>query len=158
VRIHNVLIVDPDGQESTQTLTRLFEVSNDDLFPMSTTSVSEAHRLLSTFQFHAVVIGLDLTHQSEIGTLTELEKSFPTVAFVVCARTGNESVAYTAMLLGAQDFFTKDELDAEGLRQVVLKAIARKKYELSVRKSMRHLGELSAGMVVSPHPTGAPIT
>ncbi len=91
--------------------------------------LSGALRCLAREQYDAILLNLSLLNTHGLETFTQFQAAIPRVPIVFMSRSGDPSLALTAIRHGAQDYLSKDLWTSEMLLRSIRFAIERKRGE-----------------------------
>ncbi len=97
--------------------------------------LQDAIRSLQEGQFDVVVLDLSLPDCQGLDSFLLVQSASPTVPILVLTGTDDEQLALEAVRSGAQDYVTKEMLDARLLVRAIRYSIERKRFEETQRKS-----------------------
>ncbi len=107
--------------------------------------VETALQRISEIPVDVVLLDLTLPDSSGLAGLVRLRAAAPSVALVVLTGTTDDQLGQRALLLGAQDFLQKGEVDSVSLDRALRHARTRQDY----LDRTRQLAEESAGRVIA---------
>ena len=91
--------------------------------------LSGALRCLAREQYDAILLNLSLLDTHGLETFTQIQAAIPRVPIVFMSRSGDPSLALTAIRHGAQDYLSKDLWSGDMLLRSIRFAIERKRGE-----------------------------
>jgi PAS domain S-box-containing protein len=91
--------------------------------------------LLTSEDIDVVLVDLDLPDSRGLETFTQLQSRFPHLPIVILTASPDEDLAREAVLLGAQDYLMKAEVDAALLRHALRYAAERKQAEQAILRA-----------------------
>jgi diguanylate cyclase (GGDEF)-like protein len=95
----------------------------------SAKSLAEGLEFLKKQQFLAVLVDLHLPDAKDLDGIKRVQNLAGSTPIIALSRSDDESLALSAVQLGAQDYLIKPELDAPTLRRALRYAIERKRAE-----------------------------
>lgn len=105
-------------------------------------TLKQALRELATTPADIVLLDLNLPDSLGLDTVRALNSAAPNSAIIVITASGGEDIARLMLRGGAQDFLTKDELDARTLSRTVAYALERKRADHELRSSRSQVRRL----------------
>jgi two-component system, cell cycle sensor histidine kinase and response regulator CckA len=109
----------------------------------SSERLGDALRLLLDRHFDVVLLDLGLPDSQGLDTLRSLRSEIPQIAVIVLTGKDDERLALQALQEGAQDYLTKNDLQADPLRRAIRYAVERAMSERRLRQSEERLKELT---------------
>jgi diguanylate cyclase (GGDEF)-like protein len=100
------------------------------------TLLSTACTMLRESPFDAIILDLDLPDGFGTRTIALLVEQFPTLPIVILTGTGDDDTAIACLQMGAQDYISKNQVNAELLSRVMHYAVERKLIDLELKKAL----------------------
>jgi PAS domain S-box-containing protein len=105
-------------------------------------TLKQALRELSAAPADIILLDLNLPDSLGFDTVRALNTAAPSAAIIVITATGGEDIAKLMLRGGAQDFMTKDEIDARTLNRAIMYALERKRADNELRSSRSQVRQL----------------
>jgi diguanylate cyclase (GGDEF)-like protein len=100
------------------------------------THFSTACTRLRVSSFDAIILDLNLPDGFGTRTIALLVEQFPTLPIVILTGTGDDDTAIACLQMGAQDYVSKNQVNAELLSRVMYHAVERKLIDLQLKKAL----------------------
>ena len=97
---------------------------------------ADARELLSRESFSAVILDLNLPDGYGTGNIALLVEHYPTLPIVILTGNDDEETAIACLQLGAQDYVSKNQVNAELLSRVMQYAIERKRIDQQLKLAL----------------------
>lgn len=120
-----LLLVEDNPGDQRLIQERLREIERPHFSTIVVESLREALDHAAVGNVDAVLLDLDLPDSRGLDTLTELRRHAPHLPNIVLTGLADEEAGLSAIQHGADDYLTKDQIDAEMLRRAVVYAIER---------------------------------
>lgn len=110
-------------------------------------TLSDAFRLLSTKNFDAILLDLNLQDSTGLDTLFKVNQQFPGLPIVVNTGAYQDDLGLKAVRSGAQDYLIKGKYLPYGLAKSLYYAIERKKVEKELQAAYNSLRETQGQLI-----------
>jgi len=147
----SILVVDDDAGDR-RLLRRLLSRGFEGLRPHEADTTEAALALEAPLD--AILLDQCLPDDTGVSVIGKLIEKWPAVAIVLMTGQGNEEVAKSAILAGATDYISKDNLNADSVRRMVLNGIDLARMRHRLEEQRQELGVFSQVLV---HDFRAPI-
>lgn len=97
------------------------------------TSLAEGLKVLESNTYDLVVTDLYLSDSGGLDTFLEVQKKVPSLPIIIVGGLKDEELAHKAIVLGAQDYLPKIDLNADLLKRVLRFAIERQRLHESLK-------------------------
>jgi DNA-binding NarL/FixJ family response regulator len=128
-----VLLIDPDQSEAAVTRTHLSDAAASRFQFVWTDSIE---RVLAepAPEVDAIIVDVDVRERHNLLNLSLLAQTHaPNIAVVVLSAVAARDSGVNAIAAGAEDFWLKGDMEPEQLAGVVIRAVARKQLEITMR-------------------------
>jgi diguanylate cyclase (GGDEF)-like protein len=105
-------------------------------------SLKESLTNLVKERFDVIILDLNLPDSTGLDTLVTIRRQAHNTPIVVLTGVSDEMVALEAIKSGAQDYISKDELDAKSLKRTVFYAIERHKLLMDIQEREDKINDL----------------
>ena len=124
-----VLLVEDNVVDANLAKGMLAEAGTSEVQVTHVDRLSGALRCLAREKYDAILLNLSLLDTHGVETFTQVQAAIPRVPIVFMSRSGDPSLALTAIRHGAQDYLSKDLWTGEMLLRSIRFAIERKRGE-----------------------------
>jgi diguanylate cyclase (GGDEF)-like protein len=130
------LLVEDDPLDTEIITAMLHRGANRPLELSIATRFSTACTMLRENPFDAIILDLNLPDGFGTRTIALLVEQFPTLPIVILTGTGDDNTAIACLQMGAQDYISKNQVNAELLSRVMHYAVERKLIDLQLKKAL----------------------
>lgn len=130
-----ILLIEDDPDDAFLTRQALKEIDPSGFTLQTVESLHEALKWLAVNIPDLILSDLNLPDASGLETLQQLRLNVPYLPIVILSGHKDESLAFEAMKLGAQDYLVKMDMQGNTLSRAIRYAIERSRYEERVRQA-----------------------
>jgi DNA-binding response OmpR family regulator len=138
------LLVEDDPLDTEIISAMLHRGANRPLDLTTVTRFSTARTMLQENAFDAIILDLNLQDSHGPGAIAVLVSQFPTLPIVILTGTDDDATAFACLQMGAQDYISKHQVNAELLARVMHYAVERKLIDLQLKKALEEADRRNA--------------
>ncbi|MFT4633019.1 MAG: diguanylate cyclase (GGDEF)-like protein [Candidatus Azotimanducaceae bacterium] len=138
------LLVEDDPLDTEIISAMLHRGANRNLDLTTVTRFRHARTLLKETSFDAIILDLNLPDAYGTGSIAVLLEEFPTLPIVILTGTDDDATAIACLQMGAQDYISKNQVNAELLARVMHYAVERKLIDLALKKALEEADRRNA--------------
>jgi len=138
----NILLVEDYPPDAELVKSLLDQSKQTQFVAIHAKTLKEADAALETGSFDAILLDLNLSDSAGLDTFEHLHVLAPRTAIIIFTGQNDESLAATAIQLGAQDYLPKYPLTGPVLIRTIRHAIERQKLVTQLQAALAELEQL----------------